>query len=546
MQRIIVPIVALFAIQNVYSQERNAQIEEVEIQGKFLNTPYKKVIENVRVISKKELEASPANSVDEALQQISGLDIRRRGSNGVQSDVSIRGGSFEQVLILINGIRLNDSQTGHNSMNIPVDLSNVERIEIFKGPAARKFGNNAYGGVINIITKTSADERVKVSAQGGDFSTYDLGLGATFGNDKISNLFQVNSGASEGYRHNNDYKIRNAFYQNSMKLNNGSLGLMAGFSEKKFGANGFYASPKATEQYEETQASIVAINHEQKFGNVQLRSNVYWRRGQDMYVYLRNKPEVYRNMHIGNNIGASINANITTTLGVTGIGTELRKEILVSNNLGNRDRFVTQVFVEQHFSWLDNKLHVSPGVSWANYSNAGDFFYPGLDVGYDFDASNKIYANISKVNRIPTFTDLYYKSKTELGNDNLKPEEALSYEVGYRYLKNNFEAKASVFGRHTDNGIDWIKDTEDALWQAENVGKMDLKGAELEIRQNLDGVVKSYVLSYTYIDNKIDKAAAFSKYALDNLKHQLIAKVDVALLKNLTNQLSYLIHCIYC
>jgi iron complex outermembrane receptor protein len=87
------------------------------------------------------------------------MDIRRRGANGVQSDVSFRGSSFEQVLLLINGIRMNDSQTGHNSLNLPVDLGDVERIEVIKGPAARRFGQNAYAGAINIITKINPGKK---------------------------------------------------------------------------------------------------------------------------------------------------------------------------------------------------------------------------------------------------------------------------------------------------------------------------------------------------------------------------------------------------
>jgi len=138
------------------------QIDEVLIQGKFFETPYQKVNENIVVIQHKEIEQSPAKSIDELLQQYTGVDIRKRGGNGVLSDISIRGGSYDQVLILVNGIRMNDSQTGHNSFNIPIDLSNVEQIEIVKGPAARRFGNNAYAGVINIITKTHKEKTVNL------------------------------------------------------------------------------------------------------------------------------------------------------------------------------------------------------------------------------------------------------------------------------------------------------------------------------------------------------------------------------------------------
>ena len=193
------------------AQEKESEISEITVQGKFLNLPLKKVNENITVISKKELENSPAKSIEEVLAQFTGMDIRKRGGNGVQADISVRGSSFEQVLILVNGIRINDSQTGHNSMNIPFDLASVEKIEIVKGPAARRFGQNAYAGVINIITKPSSDENIVFTASGGDFKTYSLGVGANFGNERSSNFIQVNSNNSDGYRYNTDYKINNIF-----------------------------------------------------------------------------------------------------------------------------------------------------------------------------------------------------------------------------------------------------------------------------------------------------------------------------------------------
>ncbi|KAA2223072.1 TonB-dependent receptor plug domain-containing protein [Chryseobacterium sediminis] len=524
----------------VNAQEKTTDIESIEFQGKFISTPYKSANQNISVISREDIVNSPAKSIDEILQQVPGMDIRRRGANGVQSDIGFRGSSFEQVLLLLNGIRMNDSQTGHNNMNIPVDLDDVERIEIIKGPAARRFGQNAYAGVINIITKTVPGKKVKISADGGDFSTYGLGFNAQIGNEKFTNSLQANSASSEGYMFNTDYEIRNVFYQGKLNIKNGDVRVQAGFSEKKFGANGFYASSAATKQYEETQASIVSVAHQQTFGKLKLNSNVYWRRGQDMYLYDRWNPDFYRNMHIGNNVGGEVNSSYQWGLGTTGIGVELRKEFLVSSNLGDRNRFVSQVFFEHHFSLLDKKLNISPGISWANYSKEGNFFYPGLDVGYNFNPNSKIYGNIAKVHRIPTFTELFYVSGTEKGNPNLQPENALSSEVGYQYQNNKILAKISGFLRNSSNSIDWVKnDLKDKVWFAENVGDIKTKGIEAEwSHRPLDWL--KYTIGYTYIDSKYEeKNGLVSRYILDNLKHQLVSKLEVKFLKNFTNELVY-------
>ncbi|MGZ5197550.1 MAG: TonB-dependent receptor, partial [Kaistella sp.] len=397
-----------------------------------------------------------------------------------------------------------------------------------------------YAGVVNIITKPSDVENVTISASGGDFETYSLGIGANFGSGKISNFIQVNSSASDGYRYNTDYKINNIFYQNEIALKNGNLKFQAGIQEKKFGANGFYASPNAVDQYEETQASIVSLGLNKNFNNFKLHSNLYWRRGQDMYEYIRNKPEIYRNMHIGNNVGAEVNGTYHSGLGSTGLGVELRKEFLASNNLGHRERFVSQIFLEHHFSFFQNKLNISPGISWAHYAEEGNFFYPGLDVGYDFSEHHKIYGNIAKVNRIPTFTDLYYVSRTEVGNPLLKPEHALSAELGYRFQKNNFLGKISGFMRNSDDSIDWVKQNANDIWKAENIGQIDTKGIEVEISQNFNSVLKSYTVGYTFLDSKNRQPLnLISRYVMENLKHQFVAKLETEFFKNFSNQLIY-------
>lgn len=522
------------------AQEKSTDIEAIEIQGKLFSTPYKSANQNISVITKEEIINSPAKSIDEILQQVTGMDIRRRGANGVQSDIGFRGSSFEQVLLLLNGIRMNDSQTGHNSMNLPVDLSDVERIEVIKGPAARRFGQNAYAGVINIITKVNPGKRVKINVEGGDYQTYELGFNAQVGNEKFSNSLQANSSGSQGYMYNTDYEIRNVFYQSKLNIKDGNIRLQAGFSEKKFGANGFYASKAATEQYEEVQTSVISLAHQQTFGRLKLNSNVYWRRGQDMYLFNRQKPEIYRNMHIGNNVGGEVNSGYDWSLGTTGIGIELRKEFLASNNLGERNRFVSQVFFEHHFSLLDHKLNISPGISWANYSNEGNFFYPGLDIGYSFNQNNKVYGNIAKVHRIPTFTDLYYTSKTEQGNPDLLPENAVYAEIGYQFQTKNILAKVSGFLRDTNDAIDWTKmKPEDPVWYARNIGETTVKGIEVEFNHQLKYWLK-YTIGYTYLDNRLNKPADFSaRYLLDNLKHQIIAKLETRFLKNFTNEVVY-------
>jgi len=508
-----------------YAQEK--EIETVEIEGKFLSIPLKNISENVEVITREDIRKMPAHTLEDVLQFYTGIDIRKRGAGDTQADLSIRGSSYDQVLVLIDGVRMSDAQTGHNTMSLPFDLNTVDKIEIIKGPAARRFGQNAYAGVINIVTKISDEKEVKVYGSGGDFKTWSLGSSVNLGSDNFANYLQLSNSESDGYRHNTDYKVKNVWYQNRLNLRNGHLKLQAGFIEKKFGANGFYATPSATEQYEETQTSLVSILYDYKKDNLGINANLFWRRAQDLYLYQRDNPSFYRNLHIGNNYGAELNFSYHSKLGTSGIGIEMHREDLSSNNLGTRKRWVNQLFAEHHFSLFQNRLTLIPGISWINYQDTGNFFYPGLDVGFQINDRNKIYGNIAKVHRLPTYTDLYYISATEEGNPDLKPENALSYEIGYRYFRSHFLFKTSFFGRNSKNAIDWGRADENSIWIAENIGKLTTKGFEVEVEKKWEGFLRSISASYTYLDIQSENSLnQNSRYALENLRHQFNSKVN--------------------
>lgn len=526
-------LLALFV--SVHAQERT--IEEVELTGKLVNMPFKKSNVNITVITKSEIQNSPAQSIEEVIAYYTGADIRKRGANGVQSDISLRGSSFEQVLVLVNGVRMNDAQTGHNTMNFPFDLASVEKIEILKGPAARRYGQGAYAGVVNVVTKVSAENNLTINGEVGDFSTHGFGVAANFGGEKFRNFIQVNNTESNGYRYNTDYKIKNIWYQNNLAIKDGNLKLMAGIQEKKFGANGFYALPAFKDQYEEVQVSLVSAIFEKKFSeSINFNAKTYWRRAQDMYLFLRNNPSYYRNLNIGNNVGVDISANFKSKLGITGIGADLRKEFLASNNLGSRERFVSQAFLEHHFSLFNENLNISPGISWTKFSDGKDYFLPGIDISYNED-NNKFYVNFAKVNRIPTYTDLYYVSRAEQGNPNLKAETAWSGEFGYQYQDGQNYLKYSMFWRKTENAIDWQKASPTSLWTAQNIGTLEIKGFEVEANHQVNHWL-GYSFGYTYLDNQnLDKAIA-SRYSLDNLRHQFVAKLRNNF-KGLSNELIY-------
>ena len=140
----------------------------------------------VSVIPREEIEYAPVTSIQELLEYVAGVDVRQRGAEGVQADISIRGGTFDQTLILLNGVNITDPQTGHHNLNLPVSINQIERIEILEGPAARVYGPNAFSGAINIVTRQPDKTSWKLAIEGGSFGYFDVQGAGSFSDIQIA------------------------------------------------------------------------------------------------------------------------------------------------------------------------------------------------------------------------------------------------------------------------------------------------------------------------------------------------------------------------
>ncbi|CDF81052.1 TonB-dependent receptor [Formosa agariphila KMM 3901] len=518
------------------------QLEEVIVTSSRIDLPFSKNSRSINIITSEVIQASAATNVADLLQQVAGVDIRRRGTAGMQSDLYIRGGSFEQTLLLIDGIKVDDAQTGHHTMNMALPIEVIERIEIISGPAARVFGQNAFTGAVNIVTKKYTEDMLTLETQGGSFHTLNAAVTAGVNLEDSNHIVHVSKNTSEGYRHNTDYDNQNYFIKSTFNKNKLPITLLTAFSERDFGANGFYSTPSATEQYEETQTSLVGLSTKIKKDDWIIKPQLYWRRNQDMYLYDRNNPTGYRNLHITNKVGAQVNASYTSNLGITGFGVDAAQVYLASNNLGDRDRFMTTVFLEHRFKFFNDKFDVTPGVAVTYYSDFKWHAFPGVDIGYELNNHFKVYGNIGYTYRIPTYTDLYYSDPTTLGNENLEPEEAVAEELGIKYNKNNFSASIALFNRDSRELIDYVKENEDDLWQATNIAEVNTMGVDVYTNYNfLMGVYSQSInASYTYIDDDLkDLDSNYSKYSINSLKHHFVTRYSSQFLKNLSQAIIY-------
>ena len=541
----------IFLISNFsVSQDQTTDLDEVVVLSSKLDLPFSKNFRTVNIISSEDIKNSPVTNVSDLLQEITGIDVRRRGVGGVQGDLYIRGGGFDQTLLLVDGMKMDDAQTGHHTLNMILPLYLIERVEIIKGPAARIFGQNAFNGAINIVTKDLEGEKRTVHMKlnelsYGSFEQKNISLSTKITAENIKSLISYSGNRSDGYRHNTDFKRNNYFVKTSFNTNKSPVNIIASFNENKFGANGFYASPSATEQYEETQSSLLGVTTTISSEKLSITPRLYWRRGQDEYIYIRDNPSVYRNLHKTNKVSAELSGSYFSKSGITGFGVDLSTVNISSNNLGEHKRTTVNLFADHTFQLFDEKLFISPGIALSYFSDMSFHSFPGIDLGYNVSSDFKIYSNIGKTYRIPTYTDLYYSDRTTVGNENLNPESATSTELGLKYNSSNFKFSAALFNRSAKNIIDYVKSSENDLWKAENIGSLTTKGYEFDISYSFKSSydlsnVNSISIGYTNIrDNNYVTDINFSKYSLNSLKHHLISKLNLKYIKNINHSIVY-------
>ena len=524
------------------------------VAGRFFAN-YRYRMQSIDRINSKDLNLLPARSVSDALSYAAGVDVRQRGISGTQADIGIRGGNFEQSLIVVNGFKMTDPQTGHHAANLPVPLIAVSDIQVFKSPTVLQFGQSALTGAVHLGAYNNELFQIKAQTYGGSFNSF--GGQALLKNKikKYQQLLALAHDQSAGHWENSDFQNYQLFYTSAHPLGESEknrLSYLGAFTSRDFGANGFYSN-KFPEQWEKTQMAMVGIKHNynttsKKYDPVynwlRIQQQVMYRSHADEFRLKRFDPSFYTNTHQSTVL--SYEFNITLGLGVHELvwGAEQRFEQLLSSNLGQRERQYQSTFVQAKGK-LDG-FQYAAGLLLFSYDWANPQMMPSIQLGKELTYSQFVFLNYSRGNRVPSWTEMYYTDPSNVGNPNLLPEFSHAAEVGYRFLPTVYNSKryflnasAALFYRQHTNMIDWVRDASAISpnpnpWMPVNIASVAFSGLETQFQYTLKKSsqwgLNNLKVNYTYINARHNfTSEQESRYAITSLRHQLNGQILIDL-----------------
>ena len=547
------------SLQTAERQPSDVMLDQAEVTGSRVPITFLETANQVTVITRRDIEQAKVQTVNDLLKLCVGVDVRQRGGFGVQTDISIGGGTFDQVSILLNGISVNNPQTGHLSADFPVAIADIERIEVYDGTSARAFGSQALNGAINIITRTENRNVSGLHADGGSFGTFGGGAFLNLASQHYLNRISGDYLRSDGGTQNSAFHKYRAFYQGNYITPEMKLTWQYGFTSQRYGANTFYSGkyPNQWEAGSRHVASIKAITN----GKIHFAPTLSWIRSFDHFQLIHNT-STGENFHRNDVFTSGISAYTNWALGRTAVGGEVRYEGILSTNLGKLLSTDQQVKVENqdsiYYNHRDSRTNVSffaehqvvlrqftlSGGVMANRNTAINerfTFYPGVDLSYRPLEGLKLFASWNKSLRLPTFTDLYYKSPTQEGNVGLRPEKTSTFKLGSSYQKDAFSADLSGIYRHGTDMIDWVMFTSTDIYHSTNF-KID--NYELQAQFGIDFnrlfgqhfLLQSFSAGYFYnYQQRHDNQQIYqSNYALDYLRHKLVVNLNHHIWSDLT------------
>ena len=514
------------------------QLDEVEVVGSMEGVRVYRRTDSCQVIERitqNEIAHLPITNVADVLSYLPNIDIRSRGASSIQTDVSMRGGTFDQVVVLLNGVPLQDAQTGHYAMNIPISTAIIDRIEVLQGIDI----TGALTGAINIVTKNSFKDAYTLQMGVGTNSSVAPSFSGSWARGDVHINSSVEYSRSDGYYAptddskeqaallNTDYQLANVYVQTRWH----GLDVQAGAQYKDAGLGTGYGYA-SIDQFDATRTAFASAQYMHYLNDWRIRSMLSYRGQYDRYEWHRG---TVSNRHWTHNTQAALYAEYHWWLygWITSFGAEAKDEFIRSSNMGEHNRWQTTLRAKQQFRWEPYHGQFTVSLSAAAHYNSWCGWYGSgvAHVDYQFHgARGVVYIDANRSLRMPTWTDMYYHAGVQRGSANLKAEKAWQLTAGAQY---NFHWKhagklhlqGNVYYRWGEDIIDWEYNETDSLYHATNRNKVNTFGVELAADYHLNRWLRNVAVRYAYTNLSLNLVTAKSNY-LDYLRHKVTLTVD--------------------
>jgi iron complex outermembrane receptor protein len=519
-------VVAMLAAATPVAAQQPVR-ETVVVTAAATAVPLANVTRAVTVITREQLAQLPVRTVADALRLVASVDVRARGPRGIQTDFAIRGANFGQTLVLVDGVRINDAQSGHHNGDIPVPLDAVERIEVLHGPGSSLFGADAFGGTINVITRSDRTPAT-AAVEAGSFG-FVGGRGQTsFESQGIRHTVTGIVERSSGFMFARDFETAGISARTTVS---DRTGLFAGYVWKDFGANGFYGPSPS---HEWTDQTLVAVNHRfTDWSGWRLDGLASYRTHGDRFLWDVRRPGVSENRHRTQATVASLKASRGVGRGRSvAAGVEGGADWIRSNNLGDHSIARVSAFGEWRQA-VGAAANLDAGLRLDRYSEFGTAWSPSIGVGWWMSSRTRLRASAGRAFRVPTFTERYYSDPANWARPEVGAETAWAGESGIDlFVTNAWMIAGTMFGRFDQDVIDWLRPSTAERWRTYNIRDVNTLGVEFSVRRTIvDGIFVQ--AQYTGLDVRAADVTQLSKYVLDFVPHTVTVTTAVPLFEGI-------------
>jgi outer membrane cobalamin receptor len=461
-----------------------------------------------------------SHSVVDLLRQDASLNLQARAPNGVQADLSLRGTTFEQSLILLNGLRINDPETGHLNLDIPIPLDAVTRVDILHGSGSTFYGSDAIGGAVNLLTQPPAPGlTIIASTGGGSYNSIEQHLRTSYTHGPLAEQLTGSRDTSDGFIPDRNYSSNALASETWFTTKPGTTDILLATSDRPYGASQFYGPYPS---WERTKGWFAGI--QQQLGP-QTAASFGYRRHTDLFVLFVDRPAIYENNHITTSYEGALRRAQTLSPNTTlSYGLEADGDTIHSNSLGQHARNQGAGYANLNLTALARfslSLGARDEILTGNCNGNDNVFSPSVAAAYTLTRTVRLRASAGHGFRLPTYVDLYYSDPTTVGNPNLQPESSWSYEAGAEWTptSSRLTLNAAAFRLQEKNAIDYAKTilatpalTFAEPWQAINIQNLNITGAEATARLRLSST-QQLQFSYTAAQAASPPPNILSEYA---------------------------------